>query len=315
MTTFTQEQLLALKLNILGYKKELKPTENLSFYNQVESIIKNLKVPEAFNLPTITLEEVQTGAKTFYDEYFTLHNIPFLSINKLSENRENIMHSETGAISAQKYNSLMEMIDPFTLPITLVKGNSMIGEIQKPLVLCPEPGFKENIQTPFSTIELGDNLTALSTATYIHEISHSQTESIPGYAESYHLKEVISIFLEKLAILEQDSTGTLLRMSEQARFAYCNEVLQRLKNAPLLRKIGSYTSAQALEDSMYIKSTLLATKLFDNYQKARKPKEKQKILSGIQSVFDGQQTIEELLLKQGITIAQAKDTNLIKRHI
>ena len=37
MTTFTQEQLLALKLNILGYKKELKPTENLSFYNQVEN--------------------------------------------------------------------------------------------------------------------------------------------------------------------------------------------------------------------------------------------------------------------------------------
>lgn len=315
MTTLTQEQLLALKLDILGYTKELKPTENLSFYDQVGSIIKNLKVPEAFNLPTITLEEVQTGAKAFYDKYFTLHNVPFLSVDKLSKNQENIMYSQTGAISAQKYTSLMEMVDPFTLPITLVKGNSMVGEIQKPLILCPAPDFKENIQIPFSNIELGDNLTALSTATYIHEISHSQTESNPGYAESYHLKEVISIFLEKLAILEQDPTGNLLRISEQARFAYCNEVLQRLKNAQLLMRFGSYTTTQVLEDSMYIKSTLLATKLFDNYQKARKPKDKQKILSSIQSVFDAQQTIEDLLSKQGITIAQAKDTGLIKRHI
>ena len=311
----TEEQLLALKLNILGYTKELQPTERLSYYDQVRSIIKNLDLPETFNLPSITLEKVQTGAKAFYDKYFTLHNIPFLSVDKLKENQENIMYSETGAISASKYTSLMEMVDPFTLPITLVSGNSMVGEIKKPLILCPEPDFKENIQIPFSNIELGDNLTALSTATYIHEISHSQTESIPGYAESYHLKDVISIFLEKLAILEQDPTGNLLRISEQTRFAHCNEALQRLRNAKLLKKFGSYTSTQALEDSMYIKSTLLATKLFDNYQKARKPKDKQKILSSIQSVFDGQQTIEELLSKQGITLAQAIDTNLIKRHI
>lgn len=315
MTTFTQEQVLALKLDILGYTKELQPTTNISYYDQVRSIIKNLKLPETFDLPTITLEEVQTGAKTFYSKYFTLHNVPFLSTEILQKNQENIMYSQTGAMGAQKYTSLMEMVNPFTLPITLVKGHSMVGEIQKPLVLCPIPGFKENIKVPFSNIELGDNLTALSTATYIHEISHSQTESNPGYTESYHLKEVISIFLEKLAILEQDPTGNLLKISEQARFAHCNIALQRLNSAQLLAKLSSYTPAQALEDSMYIKSTLIATKLFDNYQKTRKPKDKQKILSGIQSIFDGQQTIEQLLSNQGITIAQAKDTGLIKRHI
>lgn len=303
------------KCELLGYKKDLKPFSNIERYAQVESIIKDLVLPTRIELPDITLEEVKTGAMSFYGKYFTLHDVPVVSIEKVKESQGMLMCSKTGAEVAQKFNALCTMTNPFDIPIHLIEGHSMAGRLQKPLILCPVPGYKENIKIPFAHIELGDNLTALSTATYIHEISHVLTESNVGYAESFYNKEVISIFLEKLAALEQDPTGELLKTSERLRFAYLAQMITKLKSAEMLLKIGLITYEDVLNDSVEINSTLLATKLFDNYQKARKLKDKAKILNGIQQVFDGQITVEELLNSQGITIAQAKDTSLIKRHI
>lgn len=313
--TFTQEDVSNLKLAILGYKKDTKPLPSIKGLSQIENLINNLKLPEKFDLPSISLEEVKTGAKAFYDKYFTIHSISSLPIKTLQDNYGRITSLPDGPTIAEHYNSLTTTISPFELPIEIVQGQSMLGSVKKALILTPAAGFKENINIPFSHIELGNNLTQLSTATYIHEISHTQAESIPGYTESYYNKEVISIFLEKLAILEQDPSGNLLKVSERARFAYCNELIKYLKATDMLKRMNQYSYEQALEASAHIISTLYATKLFDKYQNAKKTKEKTRILSSIQDVFDGKQTIEELLSKEGITQGQIKDINLVKRHI
>ncbi len=313
--TFTQEEVSNLKLSILGYKKDTTPITGIKGFSQIESLINDLKLPEKFDLPPISLEEVKTGAKAFYDKYFTIHGISSLPIKTLQENYSRITSLPDGLAVAESYNSLTTTISPFDLPIEFTQGQSMLGNVKKALIITPAPGFKENINIPFSHIELGNNLTQLSTATYIHEISHTQTESIPGYAESYYNKEVISIFLEKLAALEQDPSGNLLKVSERARFGYCNELIKYLKATDILKRMNQYSYEQALEASAHLISTLYATKLFDIYQNARKPKEKARILSSIQDVFDGKQTVEELLSKCGITQGQIKDINLIKRHI
>lgn len=206
------------------------------------------------------------------------------------------------------------MISPFDIPIILDDGHSMNGETLKMLILIPK-GFVPNdigIMLPFSHIKLGNQLTKLSSSTYIHEIAHTQQESNSGYAESYLNKEVISVFLEKLSALESDPSGKLLCISEKTRFMYIARLMEQL----VLSENGSILSDdEKLEYSMYIQSTLLAEKLFDMYLQERKQKNKDKYIYDIQGVFDGNQTIEDIINRRNITVNQGKDLSLIKRHI
>jgi hypothetical protein len=190
----------------------------------------------------------------------------------------------------------------------------MIGEIQKPLIVVLDKDYYNLVEIPFARIVLGNKLTKLSAATHAREVAHSHTEGIKGYAEHYLNKEVISLFIEKLAALEVDPTGEILRLSERNRFKFISELKMVILNPELAMKFN-VTKEQILEAQMYIQSTLYATKLFDEYQKARKPKDKQRIIDGIQAVFDGRITVEEMLANRGISYGQIKDTSLIRRHI
>lgn len=302
------------KLDLLGYKKGLEPI-SVKGLNIIEPIISGLPNIERVNRPEIDLETLKTGAREFYGKYFTLHNIHHLSVEKANESIEYLTASRTGAEMAEKVISISSLVSPFDLPIILTEGHSMVGEVTKPIPICTEPSYKEKLIVPFSHITLGDNLTDLSIATYIHEIAHVLTESNIGYTEDYYLKEVISIFLEKLAALELDPTQELLKTSERIRFKYLSDIITLLKNKDFLLKNNMVTEDYLLKESTYVNATLLATKLFDNYLKLRKPKDKNKFLQKIQQIFDGNLTVEQLLQSEGITIQQAKDLNLIKRHI
>ncbi len=305
-----------IKREILGYKGKYVPNTELKGYDQVISILSTLPQIGLVNRPAITLDDVITGSKQFYGKYFTVHDIAHVSIKTVEEKSKEFINLQSGAELASRFNSLTTMINPFDLPITLIEGNSMAGQTQKPLIVSAAPGYKGKVVIPFSGISLGENLTDLSIATHIHEVAHTQTESIPGYAENYENKEVISIFLEKLAALELDSTGELLRMSERMRYRYLLDMINKIKLTPRYRQMGiTITEEDLINASSYINATLIATKLFDIYQKARKQKERDKMLRGIQQIFDGQITVEQFLSSYNITLAQSKDINLIKRHI
>ena len=88
------------------------------------------------------------------------------------------------------------------------------------------------------------------------------------------------------------------------------KVLNKIKSS--LSSI--YMKVVFLANSVYVNSTLLATCLFDKYQNGTLEEQKE-IISGIQQVFDGIITVEDLLTAQGITLEQSKDTELIKKHI
>lgn len=314
----TKEEFIArqeeIKRIMLGYKQNIiyQPGKSAGLMTTIDPVISRLpeiKSPQE----TLTLEEVLAGSKEFYDKYFTLHNVRHLTQETLQANQAGIP-ATTGAQTARNYNSLLTTINPFEIPVVLTKGHSMVGEIQKPLIVVPDQEFYDLVEVPFARIVLGDQLTRLSIATHAHETAHSQTEGIKGYAEDYFNKEVISLFIEKLAALEVDPTGELLRLSERNRFKFISELKMVILNPELAMKFN-VTKEQILEAQMYLQSTLYATKLFDEYQKARKPKDKQKIIDGIQAVFDGRITVEEMLSGRGISYGQIKDTSLIRRHI
>ena len=303
-----------IKGEILGYKRDLKPLTLGKSLDQVEKTLKNLPGNDNVNLPVITLKELKREAKKFYNQFFTVHEISTITEQEIYKNQVFLMNSQTGAEVARKFNSLCTIKNPFDLPIELVSGHSMVGEVKKPLIIVPTKDFRENVKIPFSHITLGNNLTKLSIATYIHEISHTQTESNIGYAESFYNKEVISIFIEKLAALELDSTGELLRISERMRYRDLYDRIQFHRTSLLAISQRLVTIDEVIKATPYVYSTLLATKLFDKYQTG-KESEKNQIIYNIQQVFDGKMTIEQLLESENISLAKSKDINLIKRHI
>ena len=170
----------------------------------------------------------------------------------------------------------------------------------------------DNRIIPFSRILLGNDLTKLSVSTYIHELGHTLQESIPGYADSFLNKEVISIFLEKLSALELDPTGRLLEASERMRFSHLLNVIRILSLNDLT---NSFSCEDVIDNYKYLHSTLIAQKLFDLYLQEIKQRKRDKYIYEIQDIFDGKIQVEDMISNHSVTIQNAKDLSLIKRHI
>jgi len=306
---------LELKLEYLGYDKPNGKILLGPSYNNVYNVINKLSEKDLLELKPITIDEMKKTAVKFYEKYFDLHDIFFAPLENTKVIMSDVQTGKIDELQAYKqYYELSREISPFELPIVLKKGDSMIGEVIKPLILLPKEFIPKEIMgfVPFSDIHLGDEITTLSVPTYIHEIAHTQQESNPGYAKSYFNKEVISIFLEKLSAYENDPTGNLLKVSERRRFMHIKTSIDSLK---IDDKMHILTEEERLDCAMYIQSTLLAEKMFDMYLQEKKVKKREKYIYDIQDVFDGKQTVEDILEKRNITINQGKDLSLIKRHI
>ncbi len=294
----------------LGYKTGFKPKPLNKSYIMLAKELFALPENNKTGLPTIPIDEVITGTKAFYQEHFTLHDILMLKNTDL----EKIKQGNSVCVDLEKITSATISTSPFSLPVILISGHSMVGKEAKG-VLTPQDSTIKNVKLPvtFFDISLGDELTPLSIATYTHEIAHTQIESNPGITEDFHNKEVITIFLEKVNALELDPTGELLRISERIRY---RDLLENIIIVyAYLNGSEDYDYVTVLESSMYIESTLKAEKLFDIYQQARKPKERSRILRDIQSVFDAQLTTERLLNKYQVTANKGCDPSLTKRHL
>lgn len=302
-----------MRLDYLGYKGiNLDNISFKKFGNFINVMPKSDKKSFAslLSLPTLSLEEVRELTKSFCQKYFSLSDISYVSLDQLKSNMKFITSTNSTSEFYNRINSFLIKSNPLDLPIHLVEGHSMVGNIEKPLMITPLEPQGNNRQVYFSHISLGKQLTQLSAATLIHEIAHSQQEKNIGYAEDYLNKEIISIFLEKVAALEMDSTGELLRISELTRFY---DVLNHYYSLSL--KKGIISDASDVDDLLYVKSTFYAEKLFDMYLNERKQKNKDKYFYQIQDVFDGKITVEDLIQSRNITPAKTQDLGLLKRHI
>lgn len=70
-----------------------------------------------------------------------------------------------------------------------------------------------------------------------------------------------------------------------------------------------------IDSLMYIKSTLIAEKLFDMYISERKEKSRDKYIDDVNAIIDGKMTVEEMISKRRISIAQCQDYGLFLRHM
>lgn len=306
---------LDYKLAYLGYKKGKESYKLTKDYELIFNLLSKISTNDLKKMESISLDEIKKEAVEFYSKYFNLHDVRNMLFSDVESVMQKIARGELDGLKAyREYFNLTKEVNPFDIPIELTEGHSMVGEVRKDIMVIPVEYVPEDtgIFIPFTKIKLGNELDKLSPATYIHEIAHTQTESHPGYTESFLNREVISIFLEKLSAMELDHSLELLKRSERKRF---EDLAHNINNIKMNGKFINLTSEEELKTYSYIRSTLLAEKLFDLYLNERKQKNKDKYISDIQDIFDGKITVEELLLKHNVTVNNSKDINLIIKHI
>ena len=156
----------------------------------------------------------------------------------------------------------------------------------------------------FNSVELSIYKTKLSYLAYIHELVHSQVDSVKYNIENYYNSEIASIFFERVAALQYDST--LLELCTLERYqSLLGSICNLLDSKDIEKNIISST---------YIISTLKAEKLFDIYLESNDIT-RSIIMNKMQMLMDGKTTLENILKEMDITIENSSDVNILKKHL
>lgn len=302
------------KLNYLGYETiGSVPNDKLrEVYPFMDSINFEEESDNIKYIPTISYKNMIKKTKAFYGKYFTLHDVYCSTGKELNE--ASLMATKNAKNAEQVADILKTYIkkaSPFDINIELSNGFLAEGEISKgvPIIGNINPSVDHRF-VPFISILLNENFNYFSIATYAHEIAHSQQESIIGYTKNFMNKEIISMFIEKLALLEIDPTGNCLGKFSRLRIAYEKQFIKKLMNSG----VPTDYSDTIASSYCHINGMFLAQKMFDDYM-SKSDDEKKYYINKIQEVFDGVLTVDDMLTQLNITQDNSITTDVIKRNI
>ena len=285
----SEQELLAARLKLYGYEPFV--------HQDLNKIIQEL-YPFLQSLPENGLvRELSISSKKMFEEtnaFRSRHNFHLHTINYVDA--ETMLKQMKGVTSIEdalsRINGLITKISPLELPITWTPEHTMAGEIQKPLMLIPDDTYLREAPVCFSTILLGNNITRISPATYMHELTHSQLESQKGIVSDYHNKEVLSIFMEK--VVAQEEAPKAFEISDKMR------LWALLENMILWYMNKDNHKTITVEQEAYIISILKAYNLYDLYNISGKDVRRE-ILANIQKIFNGELSLDDFLIKYHIT--------------
>ena len=260
---------------------------------------------EASKLDNMTLVQTINKVKEFVKDYVELNDINYLD-------PDFIPSLATSPIRGRKFydqiNEKLERIDPFELPITLKNLGYMKANLKYPLIVNPQYLDEPNRKVYFSGIEFTKKINLLAPSTLIHEIAHTQQYQLLDSTIDYLDSEIISIFLEKVVADYIDKTGKTLKVCEQIRMRNIMDLFNILES-------GIHLSEKEYNKYLkYVKSTLIATKLFDMYQESN-ILGKDKFITDINKVFNNEITVEDFVAKRNITIEDIQNPFILKKHI
>ena len=276
-------------------------------FERIENIQTNYN-EEYKKLNNITLREIKNNAEEFYKKYFSCGNILYLDESKIDNNKlkQNTIKDFYDAIE-----SFLVEKNIFDLPIKLTdKDYYDASAIQQ--IYAPVNGYDyPNRKIYFSSFALG-RLIPLSYSMLVHEYAHILQEKNIGYTNDYLNVEMLSIFLEKLCLLENKD---LLKLVEQFRFLgtynFFNDSYAKLIINPNINE----HNIDLIDYVKYVKSSLYATKLFDMYIKESLPGQKDKYIEEINDVFNGKKQVDDIIGHHGITEGNCFSIGIMKRHI
>lgn len=251
----------------------MKVIDEISYYSSIT---------EKFIIKRLSKEIAVGNSKSFFSDFFNLHDVLV-------------------ATPVCDGSSVLRVIanSPFSIPIVEEHTKSIFGG--SVIEFFPDDLNK----TLFKGIVLGIPYTEQTSVSYVHEITHTELDSLPGIVSDYYNSEVLSIFLELL--YAYSSNENLLRVNDS------NRILELINMLETVLTPSKENHDTLLEGSKYICSTLKAFALFIKYYYGSSNLKKE-ILTRIQNVFDGDLQLEEMLSKYDITYESSQDEKSLKKY-
>lgn len=309
----SEEEIIIANMLIHGHDTDIKLVElsdkliDLAVMLAKDEEYEKSEFKATYKQPKLILRD----SKVFLRNKFILHKVPYADevMIKLKLHGR-LVRSENDLIKL--YNGVGRLVDPFELPVRFVNEPYYYGNVSLCTNISDNPEFLKHMKIFFKSIELGHKTNDMTGVCYVHEIVHTQLESIKGIVKDYYNSELLSIFIELVYAYEKGVV--LLRETLKNRInMFLTEFhsLYNFLNSKDITEDGLWHNVIACK---YIVSTVKAFHLFCNYY-IGDDIEKNNILWEIQSVFSGRKSLEDVLDILGITYQNSLEQTHIQTLI
>ena len=200
----TEEELIIANMLIHGHNPDVELLDldeklvDLAVMLATNEDYEKNEFEPTFIRPKLVLKE----SKVFLREKFILHRISYADekIIKMKLHGR-IIRSEHELLKL--YNGVGTLVDPLELPVKFIDEPYFYGNVSLMSNLSDDPEFLKNMKIFFKSIELSNRTSEVSGVCYVHEVVHTQLESLKGIVRDYYNSEVLSIFMELLYAYEQ----------------------------------------------------------------------------------------------------------------
>ena len=309
----SEEEIIIANMLIHGHDTDIKLVElsdkliDLAVMLAKDEEYEKSEFKATYKQPKLILRD----SKVFLRNKFILHKVPYADevMIKLKLHGR-LVRSENDLIKL--YNGVGRLVDPFELPVRFVNEPYYYGNVSLCTNISDNPEFLKHMKIFFKSIELGHKTNDMTGVCYVHEIVHTQLESIKGIVKDYYNSELLSIFIELVYAYEKGVV--LLRETLKNRINMFLTEFHSLYNFISSKDITEDGLWHNVIACKYIVSTVKAFHLFCNYYIGDEI-EKNNILWEIQSVFSGRKSLEDVLDILGITYQNSLEQTHIQTLI
>ena len=309
----SEEEIIIANMLIHGHDTDIKLVElsdkliDLAVMLAKDEEYEKSEFKATYKQPKLILRD----SKVFLRNKFILHKVPYADevMIKLKLHGR-LVRSENDLIKL--YNGVGRLVDPFELPVRFVNEPYYYGNVSLCTNISDNPEFLKHMKIFFKSIELGHKTNDMTGVCYVHEIVHTQLESIKGIVKDYYNSELLSIFMELVYAYEKGVV--LLRETLKNRINMFLTEFHSLYNFISSKDITEDGLWHNVIACKYIVSTVKAFHLFCNYY-VGDDIEKNSILWEIQSVFSGRKSLEDVLDILGITYQNSLEQTHIQTLI
>ena len=277
-----------IKRGLNSYPQIINPTDELL---ELLKSLEQLKVAQTeYSVHSMKIEDAMYDAQTFLRYYYKLRKVPYLHMHKVL------------GINIH----FITQVNPLKLPINLIPTEDIFsGSVTE---ILPAGGKPHII---FREVNLSKTITEHTSASYIHEITHTQLDRLKGSIREYYNLEVLSIFNELFHAAILDKEERMLRLNDSRRIYEMSVTAQELRDYHEGK--STMDRGELLDCCKYLISGLKAYNLFIKFYYAN-DELKNEILDDIQAVFDGYLTVEELLLKHDISYENSQNKQVLTKY-
>ena len=309
----SEEEIVIANMLIHGHDTDIKLVElsdkliDLAVMLAKDEEYEKSEFKATYKQPKLILRD----SKVFLRNKFILHKVPYADevMIKLKLHGR-LVRSENDLIKL--YNGVGRLVDPFELPVRFVNEPYYYGNVSLCTNISDNPEFLKHMKIFFKSIELGHKTNDMTGVCYVHEIVHTQLESIKGIVKDYYNSELLSIFIE--LVYSYEKGVVLLRETLKNRINMFLTEFHSLYNFISSKDITEDGLWHNVIACKYIVSTVKAFHLFCNYY-VGDDIEKNSILWEIQSVFSGRKSLEDVLDILGITYQNSLEQTHIQTLI